>query len=85
MNRNNHCHMRCLAHVILDYSVVSHLVSSTDEVHVVPIVEPGDNIRPESKGHTPVVLTPPSDIFVRVGPEEITQETWHKQESRREQ
>ena len=77
--------MRCLAHGILDYSVVSHLVCSTDEVHVMPIVEPGDNIRSESKGHTPVVLTPPSYIFVRVGPEEVTQEPWHKQEPRREQ
>ena len=39
---------------------------STDEVQPMVTVELGDNVRPKSDRHTPIILTPPLDILVWV-------------------
>lgn len=47
----------------------------TNEVHVVFVEELCDHISAKSEGDTTVVLPPAEHILVRVGPEQVAQET----------
>ena len=47
----------------------------TDEVQVVLLKELGDNLRAERERHTAVVLTPANHIFVRVRPQQVTEQS----------
>ena len=49
-------------------------MGAADQIHVVFLQEPRHNIRPESKRDPPIVFTPASDIFVGIGPQEVTQQ-----------
>ena len=54
--------------------ILHHLVSPAHKVEVMLVQELSDNVLPEGEGHSTVILTPPVDFFVRVGPQEITQQ-----------
>lgn len=51
-------------------------MSSAYQVQVVSIEEFGDDVGSEGKRDSPVVLSPALNVLVRVGPEEVAQETW---------
>ena len=51
------------------------LMRTTDEVHVMLLQEARNHIRSEREADTSVVLAPPGDILVWVGPEEIAEKT----------
>jgi hypothetical protein len=50
-------------------------MSTANEVQVVLVQELCDNVFTKGKGDTSVVLTPSINLLVRVGPQEITEET----------
>jgi hypothetical protein len=56
-------------------AIFHDLVRTADEVHVVLLEESGDDIGAKSERNTTVVLAPASNVLVRIGPKEITQET----------
>ena len=56
-------------------TVLHYLVCTANEVHVMFLQEPGDYIRSEGEGNSTIVLTPASDIFVGVRPEQVAKET----------
>jgi hypothetical protein len=56
-------------------AIFHDLMRTADEVHVVLLQEAGDHIRPECEAYTSVVLTPPGDVLVWVGPQEIAEKT----------
>ena len=47
---------------------------SANKIHVVLLQEAGHNIGTKGEGDTSVVLTPASDIFVGIGPQEIAKQ-----------
>ena len=47
----------------------------TDQVQVVSVQELRHHIRPERERHATVVLAPSLHVFVRVGPEQVAEET----------
>jgi len=49
-------------------TVLNNLVSTADEIHVVFLKEPGNDIWTKRKRHTAVVFGPTSDILVWVRP-----------------
>jgi hypothetical protein len=51
---------------------ITHLVCSADQIHVVFLQEPRDDIRTERERDSSIVLTPSRDILVRVRPQEVT-------------
>ena len=55
-------------------TILDDLVRTANEVHVVLLQEPRDDVGPEGKGHAAVILAPPCDVFVRVRPEQVAQE-----------
>jgi hypothetical protein len=55
--------------------ILDHLVGATDQVQIVPSQELSDYILAKCEGDTTVILSPPDDVFVRVGPEEVAEET----------
>jgi hypothetical protein len=56
-------------------AVLYDLMGSANQIHVVLLKEALDNIGPKGEGHASVVLAPASDVFVRIRPEEIAEET----------
>lgn len=48
---------------------------STDEVHVMLLQEPRDDVGAECEGDTSIVFAPAGDVLVRIRPEEIAEET----------
>ena len=56
-------------------SVFDDLMSPADQVHVVFLQEPRDDIGTECEGDASVIFAPAGDVFVGVGPEEIAQQT----------
>lgn len=56
-------------------SILDHLVSTTDEVHVVFLQEARNHVRTEGEADASVVFTPASDVFVGVGPKKIAKKT----------
>jgi hypothetical protein len=53
--------------------VVAHLMRSTNQVHIVLLQEPRNDIRAESERYTSVILRPACDVLVGIGPEEIAE------------
>lgn len=51
-------------------------MSTADEVHIVLLQEAGYHVRSKSKRHTTVILAPSGNVLVRVGPQEVAEETW---------
>lgn len=47
---------------------------ATDQVHVMFLQEPRDNVWAKGERNTAVILTPAGDILVRVRPQEIAEE-----------
>lgn len=47
---------------------------SADEVHVVFVQELGNNIRAEGEGDTTVIFAPARHVFIRVSPQQVTQQ-----------
>jgi len=56
-------------------AILHNLMSSTDEVHVVFLQEPGNDVRSKSEGNSSIVLAPAGDVLVRIRPQEITEKT----------
>jgi hypothetical protein len=56
-------------------AVFYDLVSTADEIHVVLLQETRHDVGTEGKANTSVVLAPPSDVLVGVGPQQIAEET----------
>ena len=56
-------------------AVLDDLVSTADEVHVVFLQEAGDDVWAKGERDTAVVLGPAGDVLVRIGPEQIAEET----------
>lgn len=50
-------------------------MSTAYQVHVVFLEKSRDNIWTKGEGNTTIVLTPASDVFVGVGPQQITEKT----------
>ena len=50
-------------------------MSSADQIHVVFLQEPRDNIGTKREGNTTVVLTPAGDILVGIRPEQVAKKT----------
>lgn len=50
-------------------------MSTAYQVHVVFLEKSRDNIWAEGEGNTTIVFTPASDVFVGVGPQQITEKT----------
>jgi hypothetical protein len=50
-------------------------MGTADEVHVVLLQEARHNVWAKGKADTSVVLAPPSDVLVGVGPQQIAEET----------
>ena len=46
-----------------------------NQVHIMLLQETRHNVRAERKGDSTIVFAPPRDIFVRVRPQQITEET----------
>jgi len=51
-----------------------YLVSPADEVKIMSPEELHDNVFPEGERHPAIVLAPPDDIAVRVGPQQVAQQ-----------
>lgn len=47
---------------------------SADQIHIVLLQKPADHIRSKRERDTAIVFTPPSNVLVRVGPEQVAQE-----------
>merc|ERR1712100_677341 len=60
-------------------TVLHHLVSTAHEVHVLLAKEAVHNVGSENVRDTTVVFCPTSDIFVRICPQEVTDDArvWH--------
>jgi hypothetical protein len=56
-------------------SVFDDLMRAANEVQVVLMQKLRDNVLPERKRDTPIVFAPSVNLLIRIGPEEITQET----------
>jgi hypothetical protein len=56
-------------------SVLNDLMSAANEVHVVLLQEAGYYVWSKCKAYTSVILTPPSDVLIGVGPQEIAEES----------
>ena len=54
--------------------VLDDLVGAADEVEVVLVKELGDDVLAEGEGDAAVVLAPPVDVLVGVGPEQVAEE-----------
>lgn len=54
--------------------VLHNLMCSANQVHVMLLEETRNNVRPKSEGNTTVILAPPSDVLVRIRPEQVTEE-----------
>ena len=54
-------------------SVFYDLMRSADQIHIVLLQKARDDVGSESKRDTSIVFTPPGDILVGVGPEEVTE------------
>ena len=50
-------------------------MGTADEIHVVLLQEARHDVWSERKAHTSVVLAPPGDVLVGVGPQQIAEET----------
>jgi hypothetical protein len=50
-------------------------MSTADQVHVMLLKEPRDDIGPEGERNTSVVFAPAGDILVWIRPEKIAEET----------
>ena len=55
-------------------SVLDDLVGAADEVEVVLVKELGDDVLAEGEGDAAIVLAPPVDVLVGVGPEQVAEE-----------
>ena len=48
---------------------------TTDQIHVMLLQEARHDVRAECEGNTAVVLAPAGDIFVWIGPKQVTEQT----------
>lgn len=56
-------------------AILDDLVSTADEIHVVFLQEAGDNVWTKGKGDAAIILRPAGNILIRIGPEQIAEET----------
>ena len=56
-------------------SVLHDLVGTAYQVHVMLLQESGNDVRAEGERNTTIIFTPPSDVFVRIRPEQVAQQT----------
>lgn len=51
-------------------------MGSADQVQVMAVKELADNISPKGEGDSAVILSPALNIFIRVWPQQVTQQAW---------
>lgn len=73
VGRAEECDQLALAEELVP--VLDHLMSATDEVHVVLLQEARYYVWAESEGHAAIVLAPARDVLVRIGPQQVAQQT----------
>lgn len=56
-------------------AILNDLMRTADEIHVVLLQEARYDVWAKRETDTSIVLTPPSDVFVGIGPQKIAQET----------
>lgn len=64
--------------------VLDDLVRAANEVHVVFLQEARDDVGTERERDAAVVLRPARDVLVRVGPEQVAEETCRRVGERRD-
>lgn len=50
-------------------------MSTAYKVHVVFLEETRNHVRPKGEGYATIVFTPPGDVLVGIGPQEVTEQT----------
>jgi hypothetical protein len=55
--------------------ILDYLVGSANQVHVVLLEEARHHVGPEREGNTAIIFGPPGDVLIRVGPEEVAEQT----------
>lgn len=55
-------------------TILNHLVGTANQVQIVSAQELSNHIFSKSEGHTSVILTPADNIFIRVRPQQITEQ-----------
>ena len=56
-------------------AILNHLMRATDEIHVMFLQETRDDVGPEREGHAAIIFAPASDVFVRVGPQQVAEKS----------
>ena len=56
-------------------TVLDDLMSAANQVHIVLLKEPGDNVWAEREGDTTIVLGPSGNILVWVRPQQVAKQT----------
>ena len=55
--------------------VLDDLVGAAYQVHIVPVQEFGHHVGAEGEGNPAIVLPPPLNVLVRIGPEQVAEQT----------
>jgi len=56
-------------------SVLNDLMGAANQVKIVLVQELSHNVLPKREGHAAVILSPPVDILIRIGPEKVAQKS----------
>lgn len=56
-------------------AILDDLVGATDQVHIVLLQKTRNHVGPKGKGHAAVIFAPPGDVFIRIGPQQVAQQT----------
>jgi hypothetical protein len=54
--------------------ILDNLVSSADQIQIMPIEELGYNILTKGEGNTTIILPPSIDVLIGVTPQQVTQQ-----------
>lgn len=73
VGRGEESHELALAEELV--AILDDLVSTADQIHVVLLQEPRNDVGTECERDTAIVFTPAGDVLVGVGPEQIAEKT----------
>jgi hypothetical protein len=55
-------------------TILDDLVGTANQVHVMFLQESGDHVRSKGERHATVILAPPSDVLIGIGPQKIAKQ-----------
>ena len=55
-------------------TIFNDLVSAANQVHIVLLQKPGDNVGAKSERDAAIILTPASNIFIWIRPQQVTEQ-----------